>query len=113
MARAESPVQLRTEISRSDGMQMEVMMFRKLTFAAAIVLGSAALSAPIFAANRGGEIGFGASDEFNQMGRGGGGFADPPDMGFDRPAAPHRDGYDGDRYWHDGECFPTSPGGCD
>jgi hypothetical protein len=90
---------------------MEVIMFRKLAFAAAIVLGSVALSTPILAAERGGEAGFGASNEFNQVQ--GGGFVDPPDMGFDRPAAPHRDGYDGDRYWHDGECFPTSPGGCD
>jgi hypothetical protein len=90
---------------------MEVMMFRTSAFAAAIVLGSVVLSAPTLAAHRGGEVGMGASDDFNQME--GSAFAESQDMGFDRPAAPHRDGYDGDRYWHDGECFPTAPGGCD
>jgi hypothetical protein len=91
---------------------MEVMMSRKLTFVAAIVLGSMALSVPVFAANPRGEVGFGAGEDFNQMDAGGGGFAESQDMGFAR-VAKHRDGYDGDRYWSDGECFPTAPGGCD
>jgi hypothetical protein len=91
---------------------MEVVMFRKLTFAAAIVLGSMALSVPVFAANEGGEVGFGASEDFNQMEAGGGGFAESQDAGVDR-VAKHRDGYDGDRYWSNGECFPTAPGACD
>jgi hypothetical protein len=25
----------------------------------------------------------------------------------------HRDGYDGNRYWWGGECWPTDAGGCD
>jgi hypothetical protein len=90
---------------------MEVMMFRKLTFAAAIVLGSMALSVPIFAANEGGEAGFGANEDFNQMESAGGGYADSQDMAY--RAAKHRNGFDGDRYWSNGECFPTAPGGCD
>jgi hypothetical protein len=87
-------------------------MFRKLTFVAAIVLGSMALSVPVFAANSGGEVSFGASENFNQTEAGGGSFPGSQDRGFDR-VAKHRDGYDGDRYWSDGECFPTAPGGCD
>jgi hypothetical protein len=86
-------------------------MFRKLTFVAAIVLGSMALSVPVFAASPGGEVGFGASENFNQT-EAGGSFPESQDRGFDR-VAKHRNGYDGDRYWSDGECFPTAPGGCD
>jgi len=26
---------------------------------------------------------------------------------------PRRDGYDGNRYWWGGECWPTDAGGCD
>jgi hypothetical protein len=88
---------------------MEVMMFRELTFAAVIVLGGVALSVPVVATDRGGEFDR-ATDDFNQM---------PPraagesqNIGFDQ-VAQHRDGLDRDRYWHDGECFPTAPGGCD
>jgi hypothetical protein len=40
------------------------------------------------------------------------GFAGPRGTGFDR-LAHHHDGYDGDRYWHAGDCFPIEPGGCD
>jgi hypothetical protein len=86
------------------------MMFRKLTFAAAMVLGSVALSVPVVAADRGGEFDRGAIDDFNQTQVRGSG--NSQDMGFD-VVAQHRDGLDGDRYWHDGECFPTAPGGCD
>jgi hypothetical protein len=28
-------------------------------------------------------------------------------------SAPHHDGYDGNRYWWGGDCWPTEPGGCD
>jgi hypothetical protein len=88
---------------------MEVMMFRKLTFAAAIVLGGVALSVPVVAADRGSEFDP-AIDEFNQMPARAAG--ESQDMGFDQ-VAQHRNGFDGDRYWHNGECFPTAPGGCD
>ena len=85
-------------------------MFRKLTFAAAIVLGSVVLSAPVFSAQRGGEVDS-PSDDFSQM-QARTGFGESQEMGFDQ-LAQHRNGYDGDRYWHNGECFPTAPGGCD
>jgi hypothetical protein len=88
---------------------MEVMMFRKSTFAAAIIVGSVALSLPVLAANRGGDFYSGASDEFNQMQARG----ESQDTAGDQLAQRHPDGYDGDRYWQDGECFPTAPGGCD
>jgi hypothetical protein len=39
------------------------------------------------------------------------GFADPRGTGFDR-FSHHHGGYDGDRYWHAGDCFPIEPGGC-
>jgi len=82
-------------------------MFRQLTFAAAIVLGSVVVSAPLSAAEQ--EVG----DSFNQtQADPGTGFAESYEMASQRRAQ-HRDGYDGDRYWHDGECFPTAPGGCD
>jgi hypothetical protein len=89
---------------------MEIMMFRKLTLAAAIVLGSATVFAPVFAAERGDEGG----DGFNrtEMDPMGSGFSEGYDTGYQRVAR-HRDGFDGDRYWSDGECFPTAPGGCD
>jgi hypothetical protein len=83
-------------------------VLRKLIFAAAIVLGGMALSVPVPAAERGG-----ASDDFNQMhARSSGGFGESEDMDSER-LAQHRNGLDGDRYWYDGECFPTAPGGCD
>jgi hypothetical protein len=87
---------------------MEVMMFRTLTLAA-IVLGSVALSVPVYAAERGSEAG----DGFNRA------KTDPVVSGFARSyetgpnRLPHRDGLDGDRYWSDGDCFPTAPGACD
>ena len=84
-------------------------MFRKLTFAAAMVLGSVVVCAPVFAAEQGDEVG----DGFNRtQADPGTGFAESYEMASQR-LAQHRDGYDGDRYWHDGECFPTAPGGCD
>jgi hypothetical protein len=89
---------------------MEVMMLRKLTLAAAIVLGSVTAFAPVFAAERGGEVG----DGFNrtEMERMGNGFDEAYGSQYQRLAR-HRDGFDGDRYWSDGECFPTAPGACD
>jgi hypothetical protein len=87
---------------------MEVMMFRTLTLAA-IVLGGVALSVPVCAAERGGEAG----DSFNRA------ETDPVVSGYAKSyetgpnRLSHRDGFDGDRYWSDGECFPTAPGGCD
>ena len=83
-------------------------MFRTLTLAA-VVLGSVALSVPVYAAEHGGETG----DGFNRA------ETYPADSGFAKSyqtgpnRLPHRDGFDGDRYWSDGECFPTAPGGCD
>ena len=84
-------------------------MFRTLTLAA-IVLGSVALSVPLYAAEQGGEVGEG----FNrtETDSAGSGFAESYETGS-RRVARHRDGFDGDRYWSDGECFPTAPGGCD
>jgi hypothetical protein len=89
---------------------MEVMMFRKLTLAAAIVLGSVTVFAPGFAAEGGGEVG----DGFNrtEMEPMSSGFGEAYDSQYQHLAR-HRDGFDGDRYWSDGECFPTAPGGCD
>jgi hypothetical protein len=88
---------------------MEVMMFRTLTLAAAIFLGSVVVSAPVFAAEQGDEVG----DGFNRTEADPGtGFAASYEMASHQ-LAQHRDGYDGDRYWHDGECFPTAPGGCE
>jgi hypothetical protein len=87
---------------------MEVMMFRTLMLAA-IALGSVALSVPAYAAEQRGEAG----DRFNRA------ETDPVVTGFGKSfqtgpnRLPHRDGFDGDRYWSDGECFPTAPGGCD
>jgi hypothetical protein len=86
------------------------MMFRKLTLAAAIVLGSVTVFAPVFSAERGDEVGDGFNrTETDPMGSG---FGEAYDSGYQRLAR-HRDGFDGDRYWSDGECFPTAPGGCD
>jgi hypothetical protein len=85
-------------------------MFRKLTFAAIIVLGSVALSAPTLAAHRGDEFDPGAGNDFNQTQARS--VDESQDMRFDQVAR-HPDGLDGDRYWHNGECFPTAPGGCD
>jgi hypothetical protein len=84
------------------------MMFRTLTLAA-IVLGSVALFIPVCAAEQGGEVGHGfkraKTDPVVS------GFAKSYETGPNR--LPHRDGFDGDRYWSDGECFPTAPGACD
>jgi hypothetical protein len=89
---------------------MEVMMLRKLTLAAAIALGSVTAFASVFAAERGGEVG----DGFNrtEMERMGSGFDEAYGSQYQHLAR-HRDGFDGDRYWSDGECFPTAPGACD
>jgi hypothetical protein len=97
-------------------------MFRKWTFAAAIVLGSVTLSASASTAAYA-RHGFGGGGRFaagfggyrvGHWGRGDSpsiGFAGPRGTGFDRFT--HHDGYDGDRYWYGGDCFPTEPGGCD
>jgi hypothetical protein len=56
--------------------------------------------------------GIARSGEFGNYNHFGIGFAGPLDTRFDRFAR-HPDGYDGDRYWSGGDCFPTEPGGCD
>ena len=81
-------------------------MVRTLTLAA-IALGSVALSVPAHAAEQRGEAGFNRAETDPVVS----GFAKSFETGPNR--LPHRDGFDGDRYWSDGECFPTAPGGCD
>jgi hypothetical protein len=108
-------------MDRAD-IHVEVVMFRKYTFAA-IVIASVALSAPASTAAYASH-GFGGGSRFaasfggyrvGHWGRGdppGIGFAGPRGTGFDR-FTHDRSGYDGDRYWYGGDCFPTEPGGCD
>jgi hypothetical protein len=83
-------------------------MFRTLTLAA-VVLGSVALSVPVYAAERGGEAAAGLNRA--ETAPVVSGYAKSYETGPNR--LPRRDGFDGDRYWSDGECFPTAPGGCD
>ena len=95
-------------IHRPSDIEVELMMFRELTLAAAIVVGSVTVFAPVFAAEGSGEVG----DGFNRTEREPSGFGEAYDGQYQHLAR-HRDGFDGDRYWSDGECFPTAPGGCD
>jgi hypothetical protein len=86
--------------------------FSKLIFAAAIVLGSMTLSAPVLATgHHHAELGGNGfrhprGDVPREIG-----FAGPRSIGSDQFSR-NRNGYDGDRYWSGDNCFPTEPGGC-
>jgi len=82
-----------------------------MIFAAAIVLGSMALSAPVLAVGHHGELrGNGFSHPRGDVPRRIG-FAGPRGLGSDQFSR-SRNGYDDDSYWNCDNCFPTEPGGC-